>query len=589
MAIGALDALEKKLGLRVPEDVLVAGFDDVPEASEHRTVEVTVDGVSIASPGPSAINSGAGSERHRLVMSIEDEPGVNNSLVLEWTLEVNTFGGGPTYEYRTIARLNVGQADATNVSHPGGGAGGATVATQTEANGQNGAAFFAGGKLMITKDDNAQTITMDTPLGQSVVSFVTAGQVVGNNIKGDSVYHQWVRPLPNTADGQSQVAWSGFWTAKNGTRVSGAALGDNQPGDWFDNSIGEAPWYFGAVVGTRINRLNAQTATRLLSGWSYTDASDNPRAASSDEWRFWGNTGSIAEIPLVVDLCVNRQSGQILVARVKKQTPERVTISVTEDTGNNWTEYEVDAGIGSFCSPPTLGVTPDGAFSLVFHDSTAAVYYRSETGGRTWEFLGVFIPILPWASISVPAHFQHPTGLLLVTYNVGTDLRLGLFSVPTTSIAAIDTETLATGVASPVYPALLVLPKGGVVVAWSDATTKTQQRSDNLTSYTADFTALLSSERRPRHVCHPGNGLTLHLYQEGGGGFLFYPSEDGGITVLNPPATTIFAGAADQYADIDVTPIGLLMVVWQTYDPGADNWDLTTYASDDMGSSWVAV
>ena len=33
MAIGALDALRKRLRLRVPEDVLVAGFDDVPEAS----------------------------------------------------------------------------------------------------------------------------------------------------------------------------------------------------------------------------------------------------------------------------------------------------------------------------------------------------------------------------------------------------------------------------------------------------------------------------------------------------------------------------------------------------------------------------
>jgi DNA-binding LacI/PurR family transcriptional regulator len=33
MAIGALDALRARLGLRAPEDVLVAGFDDVPEAS----------------------------------------------------------------------------------------------------------------------------------------------------------------------------------------------------------------------------------------------------------------------------------------------------------------------------------------------------------------------------------------------------------------------------------------------------------------------------------------------------------------------------------------------------------------------------
>ncbi|MBN9022670.1 MAG: LacI family DNA-binding transcriptional regulator [Rhizobiales bacterium] len=33
MAIGALDALRHELGMKVPDDVLVAGFDDVPEAS----------------------------------------------------------------------------------------------------------------------------------------------------------------------------------------------------------------------------------------------------------------------------------------------------------------------------------------------------------------------------------------------------------------------------------------------------------------------------------------------------------------------------------------------------------------------------
>lgn len=553
------------------------------------TVEVTVDGVSVVGPGPSSVNT---DEKHVLQLSAEDEPGVNNSLVLEWTLEVHSFGGGPTYEYRTVARLHVGRTDASTTAHSLGGPGADVVATQTEADGQNGAAFFAGGKLSITKDDNTQMVTMTTPLGSSSVSFATALQSAGNNLKGDSLYHQWVRPNPNTGpsnpDGQSIVTWSGFWTTKNGTRVSGAALGSQQPGDWFDNGLGESPWFFNATVGTRINRANSQTALRLQSGWTYTDATDNPRAASSDEWRFWANAGSIAEIPLVLDLCTNRHSGQLLAARVKKQTPERVTVSYTDDTGNNWTDVEVDAGIGAFCSPPTLGVTPDGAFSLMFHDGVTANYYRSETGGRTWQFAGVFIPILPWSTISVPAHFQHPSGLLLVTYTAGGDFKLGVFSVPTTSVSPVQTVTLSAGTAN-VYPALLVLPKGGVVVAWAAATTKTQQRSDNLTSFTADFTGAASAERRPRHLAHPGNGLTLHLYQETGGNLKFYPSEDGGITVLHPPATTVFAGAADQYADIEVTPIGLLMVVFQSYDGANDNWELVTFASDDMGSSWVAV
>jgi DNA-binding LacI/PurR family transcriptional regulator len=33
MALGAIDALKHSLGMRVPDDVLVAGFDDIPEAS----------------------------------------------------------------------------------------------------------------------------------------------------------------------------------------------------------------------------------------------------------------------------------------------------------------------------------------------------------------------------------------------------------------------------------------------------------------------------------------------------------------------------------------------------------------------------
>ncbi len=42
MAIGALDALRRRVGMRVPEDVLLAGFDDVPEASWHGNDLTTV-------------------------------------------------------------------------------------------------------------------------------------------------------------------------------------------------------------------------------------------------------------------------------------------------------------------------------------------------------------------------------------------------------------------------------------------------------------------------------------------------------------------------------------------------------------------
>ena len=49
MAIGALDALRHELGCKVPDDVLVAGFDDVPEASwkAYDLTTVLQDGASM--------------------------------------------------------------------------------------------------------------------------------------------------------------------------------------------------------------------------------------------------------------------------------------------------------------------------------------------------------------------------------------------------------------------------------------------------------------------------------------------------------------------------------------------------------------
>ena len=59
MAIGALDALRRSLGRRVPEDVLVAGFDDVPEASwkAYDLTTVVQDGPAMVAEAMSILKS----------------------------------------------------------------------------------------------------------------------------------------------------------------------------------------------------------------------------------------------------------------------------------------------------------------------------------------------------------------------------------------------------------------------------------------------------------------------------------------------------------------------------------------------------
>lgn len=68
MAIGALDALRRSLGVRVPEDVLVAGFDDVPEASwdAYQLTTVVQDGPAMVAEAMSIL---------RLMMSSSSSAG----------------------------------------------------------------------------------------------------------------------------------------------------------------------------------------------------------------------------------------------------------------------------------------------------------------------------------------------------------------------------------------------------------------------------------------------------------------------------------------------------------------------------------
>ena len=59
MAIGALDAVRTRLGMRVPEDLLVVGFDDVPEASwaSYDLTTVVQDGPAMVAEALSILQS----------------------------------------------------------------------------------------------------------------------------------------------------------------------------------------------------------------------------------------------------------------------------------------------------------------------------------------------------------------------------------------------------------------------------------------------------------------------------------------------------------------------------------------------------
>ena len=58
MAIGAIDALRQKLGRRIPDEILVAGFDDVPEASwaAYDLTSVVQDGQAMVNAAMSILN-----------------------------------------------------------------------------------------------------------------------------------------------------------------------------------------------------------------------------------------------------------------------------------------------------------------------------------------------------------------------------------------------------------------------------------------------------------------------------------------------------------------------------------------------------
>jgi DNA-binding LacI/PurR family transcriptional regulator len=68
LAIGAIDALRKKFGMRVPEDVIVAGFDDIPAAA-WASIDLTTfvqDGARMVDAALAIVSSAQVHERQEL-------------------------------------------------------------------------------------------------------------------------------------------------------------------------------------------------------------------------------------------------------------------------------------------------------------------------------------------------------------------------------------------------------------------------------------------------------------------------------------------------------------------------------------------
>lgn len=536
--------------------------------------EVSWDGVVHTGPAPSATQSGG---PVALRFHIEDHSAANFGHTIEVKRVRHSYGAGPTYEWRTEITVSQGALSSNLTAPPVA----VVYITRLEADGQNGAAFLAGGRLLFTKDEISQTITVDTPLGSNTVTFAAAATANGS-LRGRSLYHSWSRPDAN-ADGSTEVSWFDFWTDKNGVRTSGAQLGATQPGVWLPTTT----TYYGN--GANIHTFNTITENRRVTGFDYVDATDNPRNPFIEEWNIWNGGDGIADIPLYLDATRSPEDGFLWYVRVTKQHPERVRIGRSEDGGASWLETTVWAAAGAFNSTPTITWTA-GQLLVMWRDGASVRLARSENQGQSFGTAALVPSLTATFADSLQHAADRESGTNCVLYRLNalgvTAVRSETTMVPFAPLTGEATAFVLQVPAPAAYLSVEPLEEGEFGAVWCHDGRKMYQRTEDYGHSWMMMADNLSTE------CHPTNrwrdGIVYHLFWENasGGRLGHYLSEGFVLTVLTGSGGTIATGVAEQRADFEFAPDGSERVIYQVYNAGLDTWDIATKASQDFGRSW---
>lgn len=276
-------------------------------------------------------------------------------------------------------------------------AAGDSFSTASPSDFQSGTSFSAGGTLAITKDFGGSTLTFSTPLGDMTVDFawltdqghgtaydytpldtpLLAGGIAHGLAYSDSV--------PQNSE---TTRWFDFYTRKNGTITSGAALSAADPINW------------NASLRTGIRGVSFNAPEEDISSRYWTDAStgnpyvpeDNAQETTRYRTRCLATAGTIDAGALYTLRASYGQPGLDLAEMPEHNiawgawTPPAcncVNVRRSNDSGQTWTETV--AVSGTFTSP-SLAIS-GGVVYLAYYDPAlpGTLLTLSHDEGNTWS------------------------------------------------------------------------------------------------------------------------------------------------------------------------------------------------------------
>lgn len=424
--------------------------------------EVSWDQVVVTGPTLTATQFGS---RPALFLSAFD---ANDQWAIEARMAWNSYdpGGGFVEEYRAQFHFYF----AVPGDDPGNGSLVAGTSSLLEANGNNGAAYMNGGTIAIEKDEAADELRFICPLGTVTKTLTSFGALDASALKGHAMSHQFVRPEVD-ADGSEKAGWHSFFSYKNGMPFRGAAMSSAAPGVW----SGWSNTTFGFPAGALMVTDDAQEATRYRTKFSYTHATDSPRARGSREWRVWigGDTVDGAAIQ-ETDMTRAAEHGVIWADYVFGDSMDTLRYRRTFDKGESYETGTIYTQSGTLNNTPNIEWA-GGRLFAVWHDGADILQAHSLDMGTTWSS-----PVTLSITGTHPRHLiDRQGGLGFYFYIDGGDLKLKrsgdfgqtfLDATPISVAAGVGEQTVAAEFG----------PDGSLLVGWISGMDWEQVRSTDL-------------------------------------------------------------------------------------------------------------